>query len=1045
MYDHMVERGFLCILFLILFTGSITAQHTIESVEVVKANVLQFTKAEIDIAVSGAFTNPYDASDIALDMVITTPGTATITLPCFFISGNNTASQWKARFAPREAGSYQFKIELRKNAALVTTSPTQNFTSIRSAKNGFVTMGDNYSFRFDSGKPFRAIGENVAWESRTWEDSKYTYDYLLTSIANNGANYYRTWMCAWNLPLEWGTVVNTNRYNNTTAFYHPQGIQRMDELVELSESLGLHMMLALEWHGGWQTGGEWNINPYNAANGGPANTPAEFFTSATAKARYKNKLRYLVARWGYSTSIGAWEFFNEVDNAVYNGTESTIAIPHSAITQWHNEMSAYLKSIDPYDHPVTTSVSHREISGLYSVAGLDFVQKHIYRATGTIPSVIQNMTTTYGKPSSIGEFGYDWDWNNINNSIGSNLDFDFKRGLWYGLFSPTPALPMTWWWEFFDERQTTKYFRSVRNIYDRMVQGGNTSFSPITVTTPLISLEGYGLKAGSSYYVYVLNNSSSASSNRTVNASIAGTGTFDVLRYDTETQTYTSAGQVSIASNSVAIPGLSFTARGSQVLILTPQGQTTGMKTPFNGNAVQLPGKIEAEEFDLGGEDVSYHDLEPANIPNQFRQSEAVDVDAINDGGFGVTNTIAGEWLDYSVNIVTAGTYTVAIRAASASPGRFRLQLNGTSISDDVVIPNTGGNTIWQTVTVSTTPIPSGHGVLRLLIEEGGAYLNHIEFTLVNASPEVALTSPADLQEFIAPDAVTIEANAQDADGSILKVAFYVNGSKLGEDSEAPFTFEWAPTPATYILYAEAADNEGLITESSRIQVKVSPSSVQSPYPDAGTPYPIPGKIEAENFDSGAEGIAYEDDTDGNIKGEYRNDTSVDLEVCLDVDGGYNLADIQSGEWVEYTIVVSEAGRYDIAFRVATQQSGQSFTFSVDGATLATIAVPNTGNWQTWKDVKAMNVTLPAGEHVVRLSFTTEFFNLNYMTFEKSVVTGNAEPLFESSSVYPNPNKGNFEIEVSPSVKQVELFRADGRKVFTVSGVRGRVAYTSSC
>src|SRR5690606_16728613 len=94
-------------------------------------------------------------------------------------------------------------------------------------------------------------------------------------------------------------------------------------------------------------------------NGGPASTPEEFFTLKESRDKYKNRLRYIVARWGYATSIGAWEFFNEIDNAAFSEEDSVI-ISHDAIADWHREMAAYLKSIDPYDHIVNRGILHAE-------------------------------------------------------------------------------------------------------------------------------------------------------------------------------------------------------------------------------------------------------------------------------------------------------------------------------------------------------------------------------------------------------------------------------------------------------------------------------------------------------------------------------------------------------------------------------------------------------------------------------------------------------------------------------------------------------------
>ena len=59
--------------------------------------------------------------------------------------------------------------------------------------------------------------------------------------------------------------------------------------------------------------GQWPVNPYNTVNGGPAKTPADFWTDPTARALYRRRLRYLVARYGSQTSIAFWELWNETD------------------------------------------------------------------------------------------------------------------------------------------------------------------------------------------------------------------------------------------------------------------------------------------------------------------------------------------------------------------------------------------------------------------------------------------------------------------------------------------------------------------------------------------------------------------------------------------------------------------------------------------------------------------------------------------------------------------------------------------------------------
>jgi hypothetical protein len=490
-------------IFFLLIATFLNGQDKITDFVLLTKAVRQYEKAEWDIRLKASFNNPYDQKDISVDMVLTSPSGMPVTLPCYFESGATAASLWKARFSPREAGRYRYSF-LVKNKTGAEMSAAVYFTCLPSGKPGFLHAHNLWTFQFDNGQLFRGIGENVAWESRAFENDKWTYDHFLPTLSGNGANFFRTWMCYWNLPLEWQKVGATSRYSNTDQYFNPGAVTRMDELVRLTDSLNLYFMLTLDWHGLLIPGGGWNNSTYNQVNGGPAKTPTDFFTMQTAQEKYKNKLRYIVARWGYSTHIAAIEFFNEIDNAAFSSADS-ILIPPAAITQWHDEMSRYLKELDPYGHMVTTSVSHRDIVGMNSLAYLDFNQKHIYKHTEKIPAIYPGYIQTYGKPYVVGEFGFRWE--DANPKYGDAFDYDFKRGLWYGLFSATPVLPMSWWWELFDTRNMAVYFKSVREISDQMLKAGNGTFKPFPVAVNTV--QSFGVKCGNKYFIYLLNDSDS--------------------------------------------------------------------------------------------------------------------------------------------------------------------------------------------------------------------------------------------------------------------------------------------------------------------------------------------------------------------------------------------------------------------------------------------------------------------------------------------------------------------------------------------------------
>lgn len=160
-------------------------------------------------------------------------------------------------------------------------------------------------------------------------------------------------------------------------------------------------------------------------------------------------------------------------------------------------------------------------------------------------------------------------------------------------------------------------------------------------------------------------------------------------------------------------------------------------------------------------------------------------------------------------------------------------------------------------------------------------------------------------------------------------------------------------------------------------ELEVYGNAPQTPY--GGTAWAIPGKIEAENFDNGGEGFAYHDLTSANTPGQYRTTEAVDIETCNE--GGYNIGYVQNGEWLEYTVNVGTAGVYILQTRVATNAAGKSFHVELDGQTIGTVAVPNTGDWQTWSTVSVTTPALTTGTKVLRIVVDAAEFNLNWINF----------------------------------------------------------------
>jgi hypothetical protein len=153
--------------------------------------------------------------------------------------------------------------------------------------------------------------------------------------------------------------------------------------------------------------------------------------------------------------------------------------------------------------------------------------------------------------------------------------------------------------------------------------------------------------------------------------------------------------------------------------------------------------------------------------------------------------------------------------------------------------------------------------------------------------------------------------------------------------------------------------------------------------PFAGSPWPIPGRIEAEFYDHGGPGVAYYDTTTTNQGGAFRPSEQVDLSATTDVGGGYNIGWTTAGEWLEYTVDVEAGGRYALHLRVASLENGGALRLLMNGEDVSgRISLPNTGGWQTWTTLTMPDVTLRAGPQTLRLEIVGGGFNLNNMDFE---------------------------------------------------------------
>jgi hypothetical protein len=171
-----------------------------------------------------------------------------------------------------------------------------------------------------------------------------------------------------------------------------------------------------------------------------------------------------------------------------------------------------------------------------------------------------------------------------------------------------------------------------------------------------------------------------------------------------------------------------------------------------------------------------------------------------------------------------------------------------------------------------------------------------------------------------------------------------------------------------------------------------TPAATRSPFGDK--PLSVPGRIEAERFDNGGPGVAYLDaDRKTSSEGKLREVTTfrvlehVDFSPVADLETGLAVARMERGEWLDYTLNVTDSGRYRVAARVASIAGG-AMRISFDGRdATGRIAVPATRGLQTWRTVELGLVELSRGPKVMSVNVEEGKFTLDWIEISSDGVS----------------------------------------------------------
>lgn len=381
-----------------------------------------------------------------------------------------TPLPWRLRFAPPTAGRWRYRVVVQRADTTISTELAA--VTVAAAPNpGYVGRhrnGRNYAFQ--DGGVFFPIGMNV---TNYWNHGPYNrLPFLdaqvgITRTAEQGGNFARVLLIPTQLGIE-GPDGPAGRYDARQNRAYD-----LDEVVELAARRRVYLQTTLitpdELFDSDQSGHPWRRHPYYQLLP-PGSRNTLFFTDSLCRQLLRQRLRYIMARWGYSPALFGVELIGEVDAYGASTDEQFWDRDNPRhVRRWADEMLAYARSQAP-QHLYSANVGYAfsanyplqdTTAALYYSPQIDFVQDHYYssdqnveyqrafmarRAAGLFP----------GKPYQLGEFGHAQEegcWHGTS-SFTARL---YPRGLlyhdvnemhntlWSSAFNGSAGTALYWW------------------------------------------------------------------------------------------------------------------------------------------------------------------------------------------------------------------------------------------------------------------------------------------------------------------------------------------------------------------------------------------------------------------------------------------------------------------------------------------------------------------------------------------------------------------------------------------------------------------------
>lgn len=536
------------------------AAFAITDVKPNAASIPCYEKYELSFKLNRIFNNPYDPSEIDVMIELTAPDGGKVSHPGYYhepwkIRKGRVREEavrdggpvWRVRCAPMVEGKHAWTLTAKNGSD--TARASGSFVVTRARTPGFVVISkkDPKYFEFSNGSFYYPIGHNIrspsdirpsiyhgeSLENARWADTQgvAAYEKWFGIMHENGENFSRVWMAPWWCGLEWNE--GYEGYHGV-GYFNQANAARLDMVLELAEKEGIYINLETMNHGALSThiDADWRHNPMNKSTqpGGFIMHASDFVHSDRAKESHLMKLRYVVARWGYSRAIAWWGVMTEAEwtEPYYRSLKrwkekdipnvDWIPKPYASsahkepFADWLSKTAGYMRDLDAHPHPVSVHFSNPEHGiEVWSLPNIDIVHNNAYtefvswwssghlKGTDAVADVMLAFGYVYNryskkKPLMIGE----WGGSPLKNDL-THLTAELHTGIWAMSMTRVAGVGGYWWWNLIDARSLYPNFKALASYMkgeDRRGRGYRSAYAKLTfppLVKPDIKGERHGL------------------------------------------------------------------------------------------------------------------------------------------------------------------------------------------------------------------------------------------------------------------------------------------------------------------------------------------------------------------------------------------------------------------------------------------------------------------------------------------------------------------------------------------------------------------------